>query len=64
MSKILTVMQVKSLECVGHVQKRVSCRLRDLNKRLKGLGWKDKLVNTITDRLQNYYGIANRNKKN
>ena len=32
--------EVKKLECVGHVQKRVGFRLRNLKKREKGLGGK------------------------
>ena len=46
------------LECVGHVQKRVDSRLRNLKKTIKGLGGKGKLTNVTIDRLQNYYGIA------
>ena len=58
-----TGIHVKKLECVGHVQKRVGCRLRNLKKREKGLGGKGKLTNNIIDRLQNYYGIAIRENK-
>ena len=50
--------KVEKLECIGHVQKRVGKRLRDLKKKVKGLGGKGKLTNAIIDRLQNYYGIA------
>ena len=56
--------KVEKLECVGHVQKRVGCRLRSLKKREKGIGGKGKLTNSIIDRLQNYYGIAIRSNKN
>ena len=53
------------LECVGHVQKRVGTRLRNLKKNVKGLGGKKgKLTNSIIDRLQNYYGIAVRQNVN
>ncbi|GBM21742.1 hypothetical protein AVEN_101579-1 [Araneus ventricosus] len=45
---------VEKLECIGHVQKRVGSHLRKLKKNEKGLGGKGKL----TDKLQNYYGIA------
>ena len=49
---------VTKLECVGHVQKRVGSRLRNLKKVTKNLGGKGKLTNKTIDRLQNYYGIA------
>ena len=55
---------VRKLECVGHVQKRVGTRLRNLKKKVKGLGGKGKLTNSIIDRLQNYYGIAVRSNSN
>ena len=56
--------EVKKLECVGHVPKRVGCRLRNLKKKEKGLGGKGKLTDRIIDKLQNYYGIAIRSNKN
>ncbi|GFU50677.1 uncharacterized protein TNCV_240651 [Trichonephila clavipes] len=46
------------LECIGHVQKRVEGRLRQLKKTTKGLGGKNKLTDKLFDRIQNYYGIA------
>lgn len=49
---------VRKLECIGHVQKRVGCRLRKLKKTVRGLGGKGKLTDVLIDRLQNYYGIA------
>lgn len=55
---------VKKMECVGHVQKRVGCRLRNLKKRNKGFGGRGKLTNATIDRLQNYYGIALRQNVN
>ena len=55
---------VKKMECVGHVQKRVGCRLRNLKKRNKGFGGRGKLTNSTIDRLQNYYGIALRQNIN
>ena len=58
-----TGIHVKKLESVGHVQKRVRCRLRNLKKRENGHGGKGKLTNNIIDRLQNYYGIAIRENK-
>ena len=56
--------EVKKLECVGHVQIRVGCRLRNLKKKDKGLGGKGKLTDCIIDKLQNFYGIAIRSNKN
>ena len=55
---------VTKLECVGHVQKRVGTRLRNLKKNVKELGGKRKLTNAMIDRLQNYYGIAVRQNSN
>ena len=49
---------IRKLECVGHVQKRVGTRLRNLKKIVKNLGGRGKLTNKTIDRLQNYYGIA------
>ena len=48
-----TSIQVKKLECVGHVQKRVGLRLRNLKKQEKGVGGKGKLTNNMIDRLHN-----------
>ena len=50
--------EVKKLECVGHVQKRVGTRLRNLKKTTKGLGGRGRLTDKTIDKLQNYYGIA------
>ena len=50
--------KVEKLECIGHVQKRVGRRLRELKKNVKGLGGKGRLTKTMIDRMQNYYGIA------
>ena len=44
-----TGIQVKTLECVGHVQKRVGCCLRNLKKQEKGIGGKGKLTNNMID---------------
>lgn len=49
---------VTKKECVGHVQKRVGTRLRNLKKSVKGLSGRGKLTDSMIDRLQNYYGIA------
>ena len=48
---------IKKLECIGHYQKRVGCRLRRLKKGLKGL------TPAIIYKLQNYFGIALRAKR-
>ena len=48
--------KVEKLECIGHVQKRVGNRLRNLKKNVKGLG--GRLTDNIIDKLQNYYGMA------
>ena len=56
--------EVKKLECVGHVQKPVGCQLQNLKKKEKRLGGKGKLTDRIIDKLQNYYGIAIRSNKN
>jgi len=45
-------------ECVGHVQKRMGIRLRNLKKNVKGLGGRGRLTDSIIDRFQNFYGIA------
>ena len=50
--------QVNKLECVGHYQKRVGTRLRNLKKREKGLGGRGCLTDAVIDRLQNFFGVA------
>ena len=45
-------------ECVGHVQKRLGTALRKAKKEKKGLRGKGRLTDAMTDKLQNYYGIA------
>ena len=49
---------VRKFECIGHVQKRVGNRLRNLRKKQKSVGGKGKLTLHTIDKLQNYYGIA------
>ncbi|GFV08909.1 SCAN domain-containing protein 3 [Trichonephila clavipes] len=49
---------VTKYECIGHVQKRVGARLRKPKSKNKNLSGKGKLIDSFTDRLQNYYGIA------
>ena len=56
-------LKVIKKECVGHVQKRVGSRLRNLKKRVKGLGGRSRLTDKTIDRLQNFYGIAVRSNK-
>lgn len=50
-------------ECVGHVQKRMGTRLRNLKKNTKGLGGKGKLTRKLIDELSVYYGLAIRRNK-
>ena len=38
---------IQNLECVGHVQKRVGCRLRNLRKQEKGVSGNRKLTNNM-----------------
>ncbi|XP_071575168.1 uncharacterized protein [Temnothorax nylanderi] len=45
-------------ECIGHVQKRISTRLRNLKKKTTGLGGKGKLTGKLIDELTRYYGLA------
>ena len=50
--------QVKKLECIGGVQKRIGNWLQKLKKDVKGLGGRGKWTDATIDNLQNYYGIA------
>ena len=50
--------EIKKLECVGHYQKRVGTRLRNLKKKGKGLGGRGKLTNAVIDRLQSFFRVA------
>ena len=50
--------EVEKHKCVGHVQKRVGTRLRNLKINVKNTGGTGKLTDKILDRLQNYYDIA------
>ena len=58
----------EKLECVGHVQKRLGTRLRNLVKEYKGtltpLSGKGKLTKKNINSMQNYYGMAIRSNKN
>lgn len=51
-------------ECVGHVQKRMGPRLRNIKKDKKGLGGRGKLTGKLIDELSVYYGLAIRRHKN
>ena len=61
--------EVRKLECVGHVQKRLGSQLCSLKKRLgqsclhdgKPIGGAGRLTNITIDKLQVYYGRAIRN---
>ena len=56
---------VKKLKCVGHPQKRTGYQLNlKKNKNEKVPGGKGKLTNKMTDRLQNYHGLAIQQNKN
>ncbi|XP_053995806.1 uncharacterized protein LOC128885665 [Hylaeus anthracinus] len=48
---------VTKSECVGHVEKRMSTRLRNLKKTEK-LGGKGKLTDILIKKLTTYYGLA------
>ena len=50
--------KIEKLECIGHVQKRVGNRPRNLRKNVKGLGGRRRLTDNVIDKLQNYYGMA------
>ena len=56
---------VEKLECVGYIQKRLGSRQRNLKHTMKGpladgktLGGKGCLIDKVTNKLQNYFGIA------
>lgn len=56
---------VTTLECVGHIQKRMGSRLRKLKAANKGLKLSDKTLGgqnrhspSVIDQLQTYYGNA------
>ena len=54
-------------ECVGHIQKHLGTRLRELRKRYKNttapLGGKGKLTDKVINAVQNYFGLAIRQNK-
>lgn len=49
--------QVLKSECIGHVQKRMGTRLRNIRK-TKKLGGKGKLTESLVKKLSTYYGLA------
>jgi hypothetical protein len=58
--------EIKKLECIGHIQKRMGTRLRELKKNCKKtmladgkpLSGKGRLTNLAIDKLQLFYGLA------
>lgn len=64
--------EIRKLECIGHIQKRMGTRLRRLKISLKGikladgkpLSGKNRLTDAIIDKIQNYYGLAIRRHSN
>ena len=60
---LFTSIEIIKLECVGHYQKRVGTRLRNLKKKEKGLGGRCRLTDTTVDQLQNYEGVASYSSK-
>ena len=63
--------QVKKLNCVGHVQKRMGTALRNLKRQYRGqklsdgktIGGAGRLMDSRINSLQNYYGDAIRRNK-
>ncbi|EFN61450.1 hypothetical protein EAG_00479, partial [Camponotus floridanus] len=49
--------EIKKSECVGHVEKRMGSRLRNIKKIAK-LGGKGKLTDALIKKLTKYYGLA------
>ena len=56
-------LEIKSLECVGHYQKGIGTRLRNLKSKEKGLRGRGGLTDATTDHLQNFGGVAVRQNK-
>ncbi|XP_047122418.1 uncharacterized protein LOC124805915 [Hydra vulgaris] len=50
--------EVIKLDCIGHFQKRIGSRCRQLKKQVKGLNGKGGLTSATIDWLQNYFGIC------
>lgn len=55
--------KVTKSECVGHVEKRMGSRLRNIKKTAK-LGGKGKLTDALIKKLTKYYGLAIRRNVN
>lgn len=63
--------EIEKEECVGHIQKRMGTRLRDLKKQYKGkkfddgkgIGGAGRLTDKVVDKMQNHYGSAIRQNK-
>lgn len=55
--------QVIKCECIGHVQKRIGTRLRNLKKNEK-LGGRGKLTDGLIKQMSTYYGLAIRRNIN
>ena len=58
---------MEKLECVGHIQNHLGSHLRNLKHTMKGpladgktLSGKGRLTDKVINKLQNYFGIANR----
>ncbi|KYQ49219.1 hypothetical protein ALC60_11725 [Trachymyrmex zeteki] len=49
--------KIKKNECIGHVEKRMGSRLRNIKKSAK-LGGKGKLTDVLIKKLTRYYGLA------
>ncbi|XP_076549216.1 uncharacterized protein LOC143306722 [Osmia lignaria lignaria] len=56
-------LQVKKSECIGHVEKRMGTRLRNV-KKINKLGGKGKLTDVLIKKLQSYYRLAIRRNVN
>ena len=61
-------MKPEKLECIGHAQKRMGTRLRNIVKSYKGtktpLHGKNRLTESIINSMQNFYGLAIRRNTN
>ena len=63
--------EIEKLECIGHIQKRVGSRLRNLRVKWSGkklsdgkrLTGRHRLTDKVINTLQNYYGMAIRNSQ-
>ena len=58
--------EIEKLECIGHIQKRVGGRIRQLKLQVKGkrlsdgksISGRGRLTDSAVNKLQNYFGIA------